>query len=99
MSLYAIGDLHLHFGSELTIGHPQLKDRAWKNHEEKFRKNCAKLLNADDTLVVLGDPSWGKNLDACEPDLQYIRTCADELAESLRGVIEWDKPLREARYG
>ena len=72
MSLYAIGDLHLHFGSELKVGHPQLKDRAWKNHEEKFRKNCGKLLNADDTLVLLGDHSWGKNLDACEPDLQYI---------------------------
>ena len=34
MSLYAIGDLHLHFQSQLKPGHPQLKDRAWKNHEE-----------------------------------------------------------------
>ena len=72
MSLYAIGDLHLHFGSELKIGHPQLKDRAWKNHEEKFRKNCAKLLTADDTLVLVGDHSWGKTIHASEPDLQYI---------------------------
>ena len=72
MSLYAIGDLHLHFGSELKIEHPQLKDRAWKNHEEKFRKNCAKLLTADDTLVLVGDHSWGKTMDACEPDLRYI---------------------------
>jgi len=72
MSLYAIGDLHLHFGSELAIGHPQRKDRAWKNHEERFRKNCARLLTPDDTLVLAGDHSWGKNLAACEPDLQYI---------------------------
>ena len=72
MSLYAIGDLHLHFGSELKIGHPQRKDRVWKNHEEKFRKNCAKLLTAGDTLVLVGDHSWGKTTDACEPDLQYI---------------------------
>ena len=72
MSLYAIGDLHLHFGTELKTGHPQLKDRAWKNHEEKVRKNCAALLRADDTLVLLGDHSWGRSLGACEPDLQYI---------------------------
>lgn len=72
MSLYAIGDLHLHFGSELKIGHPQRKDGAWKNHEEKVRKNCGKLLTADDTLVLVGDHSWGKTVDACEPDLQYI---------------------------
>ena len=31
--------------------------------------------------------------------LEDIRTYADELAESLGGVIEWGKPLREARYG
>ncbi|MBQ9647513.1 MAG: metallophosphoesterase [Oscillospiraceae bacterium] len=72
MSLYAIGDLHLHFQSELKIGHPQRKDKAWKNHEEKFRKNCAKLLTNDDTLVLVGDHSWGKNLDSCEADLRYI---------------------------
>lgn len=72
MSLYAIGDLHLHFQSQLKPGHPQLKDRVWKNHEEKFRKNCAALLTGEDTLVLVGDHSWGKNLAACEEDLQYI---------------------------
>ena len=31
--------------------------------------------------------------------LEDMRVHADELAESLGGVIDWDKPLREARYG
>ena len=31
--------------------------------------------------------------------LESIRVHADELAESLGGVIDWGKPLREARYG
>ena len=53
MSLYAIGDLHLHFQSELkTSG--QLRDRVWKNHEEKFRRNCRKLITDEDTLVLAG---------------------------------------------
>ena len=72
MSLYAIGDLHLHFQSELKAP-GQLRDRVWKNHEEKFRKNCEKLITSGDTLVLLGDHSWGKNLPECERDLQYIR--------------------------
>ncbi|MBE7009769.1 MAG: metallophosphoesterase [Ruminococcaceae bacterium] len=72
MSLYAIGDLHLHFGAPLKIGHPQRSDRAWKDHEEKVRKNCSKLLTDADTLVLVGDHSWGKNLAECEPDLQFI---------------------------
>lgn len=36
MSLYAIGDLHLHFQTELKAKE-QLKDRVWRNHEEKFQ--------------------------------------------------------------
>lgn len=72
MSLYVIGDLHLHYGSTLKAS-AQLNGRLWKNHEEKFRKNCNKTLNDEDTLVLVGDHSWGRNLKECEPDLQYIR--------------------------
>ena len=59
MSLYAIGDLHLHYQSVLKAP-GQLHDRVWKNHEEKFRKNCQKLITDEDTLVLVGDHSWGK---------------------------------------
>ncbi len=71
MSLYAIGDLHLHYQSVLKAP-GQLHDKVWKNHEEKLKKYCEKLVTADDTLVLVGDHSWGKNLAECELDLQYI---------------------------
>ena len=71
MSLYAIGDLHLHYQSLLKAP-GLLHDRVWKNHEEKFRKNCGKLITDEDTLVLVGDHSWGKTLAECEQDLQYI---------------------------
>ena len=71
MSLYVIGDLHLHFQSELKAP-GQLHDRVWKNHEQKFRKYCSRLLTDEDTLVLAGDHSWGKNLSQAEADLQYI---------------------------
>ena len=71
MSLYAIGDLHLHYQSVLKAP-GQLHDRVWKNHEEKFRKNCGKMITDADTLVLVGDHSWGKTLPECETDLQYI---------------------------
>ena len=71
MSLYAIGDLHLHYQSELkAMG--QMTGRVWKNHEEKFRKNCGKTVTDEDTLVLVGDHSWGRKLAECETDLQYI---------------------------
>ena len=71
MSLFAIGDLHLHFQSELKAP-GQLHDPVWKDHEEKFRKNCRELVSAEDTLVLAGDHSWGKNLAQCEEDFRYI---------------------------
>ena len=30
-------------------------------------------MTEEDTLVLVGDHSWGKNLSECETDLQYIR--------------------------
>ena len=71
MALYAIGDLHLHFQSELKA-RMQMKGRLWKDHEAKFQKNCAKLLTPEDTLILAGDHSWGKNLAECEQDFAYI---------------------------
>ena len=72
MSLYAIGDLHLHYQSELKAQN-QLKDPVWKGHEERFRANCLNLLKEEDTMVLVGDHSWGRNLSECEKDLEYIR--------------------------
>ena len=73
MALYALGDLHLHFGSDLKA-RAQLKDRIWRDHESKFLKNCMKLMTDEDTLVLIGDHSWGKNLEQCEKDFEYIRS-------------------------
>ena len=72
MALYAIGDLHLHFQSELKARR-QLRERVWKNHEEKLRLACEKLLKPEDTLVLVGDHSWGRKLPECEEDLRYIQ--------------------------
>ena len=71
MSLYAIGDLHLHFQTE-RMARGQIKDPVWRNHEQKLRKACAELMEPEDTLVLVGDHSWGRNLAECEQDLQYI---------------------------
>ena len=71
MSLYAIGDLHLHFESELKSP-VQLQDRLWRDHEEKLRRNCLRLIGPQDTLLLMGDHSWGRNLNECGADLDYI---------------------------
>ena len=71
MSLYTIGDLHLHFQSELK-SEEQLHGKLWKNHEKLFQEACSELLREEDTLVLAGDHSWGRKLSECEEDLAYI---------------------------
>ncbi|MBQ9210133.1 MAG: metallophosphoesterase [Clostridia bacterium] len=70
MALYALGDLHLHFQVQLKA--PGQKDGVWKNHETVFRRYCSEMIRPDDTLVLVGDHSWGRNLSEAEQDLQYI---------------------------
>ena len=71
MSLYAIGDLHLHFQTPLQAK-AQRTERVWRDHEEKLRRNCAALLTPEDTLVLAGDHSWGRDLNECTEDFAYI---------------------------
>ncbi len=96
MSLYAIGDLHLHFQARLKAT-AQLKDRVWRDHEARFRKNCAAVVRQSDTLVLVGDHSWGRNLAECERDLEYIMALPGRKV-LLRGNHDmfWDAKKTEA---
>ena len=40
----------------------------------KFRQECEKRIKPEDTLVLVGDHSWGRKLSECEKDLDYIST-------------------------
>lgn len=69
MSLYAIGDLHLSF----TVNKPMdVYGNEWKNHEKKIEKNWKKMIGEEDTVVVTGDHSWGRNLEEAGADLEFI---------------------------
>ncbi len=70
MALYAIGDLHLSFQSDKNMDH---FGKVWRNHERQLEKNCNKMISEEDTLVLVGDHSWGRNLSECEKDLEFIQ--------------------------
>lgn len=69
MGLYAIGDLHLSFTADKPM---DVFGKEWKDHDKKIEKYWRKMLNADDTVVVTGDHSWGRNLDEAKADLEFI---------------------------
>ena len=38
----------------------------------KLSRSYQKVIKSTDTLVLVGDHSWGRNLAECEKDLEYI---------------------------
>ena len=69
MSLYAIGDFHLSFMVHKPM---DVFDKRWKNHVVKIEKYWKKKVTEQDTVVITGDHSWGRNLEECQADLDFI---------------------------
>jgi len=69
MALYAMGDLHLSFGADKDMA---VFDPVWRNHPEKIRKHWIRKVKEEDTIVLTGDFSWGKNLEESAPDFDFL---------------------------
>lgn len=69
MALWAIGDLHLSF----TVNKPMDRfGEVWVDHVDKIEHNFWKYVKRTDTVVLVGDHSWGRNLEECKEDLEFI---------------------------
>ena len=44
----------------------------WKNHVVKIEKYWKKKVTECDTVVITGEHSWGRNLEECQADLDFI---------------------------
>lgn len=68
MALYAIGDLHLSFGTDKPM---DVFGGAWNGYVDKLREGLA-VIGADDTTVLAGDLSWGMDLGQAREDFRFI---------------------------
>lgn len=68
MSLYAIGDLHLSFGTNKPM---DVFGGRWDGYVEKLKEGFSHL-TAEDTTVLLGDLSWAMELDKAAADFSFI---------------------------
>ena len=69
MSLYAIGDLH--FSTSVNKPMNIFGDK-WENHQNKIIDNWKATIKEEDTVLVLGDTSWGMNMIEAKEDLDII---------------------------
>jgi predicted phosphohydrolase len=68
MPLYTIGDTHLSLGTDKPM---DVFGGAWEGYTDKLRENLSRLTD-EDTLVIVGDFSWGMGLPASLPDFQFL---------------------------
>jgi len=70
LSIFAISDLHLSFGSNkpMDIFH------GWDNHTQRLFANWKRLVNVNDTVVLPGDLSWALKLEESEKDFEFLKS-------------------------
>ena len=69
MALYALGDLHLSLQADKDMS---VFGELWENHTEKIKKHWLETVSPEDTIVVTGDVSWGKNFENAIKDLEFV---------------------------
>jgi predicted phosphohydrolase len=68
MSLFVIGDLHLSFGTDK----PMDIFSGWDNYIQKLEYNWDYLVEENDTVVIVGDISWGMTMEDARADFEFI---------------------------
>ncbi len=68
MALFAIGDLHLSFGTNK----PMDIFRGWENYVDKIKENWENNVKPEDTVVLIGDTSWAMSFDDAVADFAFV---------------------------
>lgn len=68
MSLFAIADTHLSFGTDK----PMDQFYGWQDYVSRLESNWNRLVSDEDTVVIAGDISWAMNFEELKKDFAYI---------------------------
>lgn len=68
MSLFAIADTHLSFGTNK----PMDTFEGWQNYTQRLKKNWNNLVNDNDCVIIAGDVSWAMNFEQLYADFDFM---------------------------
>lgn len=68
MSIFAIADTHLSFGTDK----PMDSFPGWNDYVLRIEKNWNNIVKDNDTVVIAGDISWAMNFDELKADFEFI---------------------------
>jgi predicted phosphohydrolase len=67
--LFALADLHLSLGTDKPM---DVFGEAWRDHPRRMAAAWDALVATEDTVLLPGDLSWGRNPAQAAPDLEWI---------------------------
>ncbi len=68
MSIFAISDTHLSFGTNK----PMDSFPGWKDYVYRIENNWNRVVSENDTVVIAGDVSWAMNFAELKADFEFI---------------------------
>lgn len=68
MAVYTIADLHFTFGTDK----PMQIFSGWQDYEKRVSDNWKAIVKPEDTVVLVGDLSWGIDLDESLEDFKFV---------------------------
>lgn len=68
MSIFAIADTHLSFGTDK----PMDSFPGWNDYAHRIEKNWNNVVSQNDTVVLAGDISWAMNFEELKADFEFI---------------------------
>ena len=68
MAVFVIGDLHLSLDAEKNME----VFAGWENYVERLERHWRETVLEEDTVVLLGDTSWGMSLPEALLDFQFL---------------------------
>lgn len=71
MSIFAISDLHLSFGTDKPM---DVFGEKWDNYTYRIKENWTKKVNMDDVVIIPGDISWAMYIDEAVEDFKFINS-------------------------
>ena len=67
--VFALADLHLSLSGQKPM---HVFGELWRDHADKMAQAWDGLVAQEDTVLLAGDLSWGRNVEESAPDLEWI---------------------------
>lgn len=67
--LFGLADLHLSLASDKPM---DIFGEVWRDHTQRMADAWDERVGAEDTVLIAGDVSWGRNLEEAAADLAWI---------------------------